>query len=143
SLLSCLTAASYRAPVWGCAMFMFAGSVALSWIDFVIWISRKRKRELDMAIGIAEHQATLCARCEQLQNIASANAVGQQTSTISMARVNRSEDNPDSIWPVRWIMVIEFFVASAFIWLWMCELGSVEGISYFDRILTVLRAYAT
>jgi len=109
------------------------GSATIALLDLCVW--GKKKHEEELTIVCEAQTRTICRRCEEAID----------AITIHAHRTADENEPPEhkTVWPVKWLMVVEFFLILALIWMWFTELAvTMNRHYYYDYDPVSFTAYA-
>ncbi|KAK5309476.1 hypothetical protein LTR70_010256, partial [Exophiala xenobiotica] len=132
SFLTLLSTRADTASVWACGTFAMVFSAKIAVFDLCVWVKKKHEEELTIVREVQTR--AICRRCEEAMDAV----------TLHADRTADENETPEhkTVWPVKWLMVVEFFLTLALIWLWFCELAVTLNRSYYYANGSVLMAYA-
>lgn len=121
------------APVWACGILAMVVSAKITILDLCMWVKKKHEEELTVAKEVQTR--AICWSCREAIHAVTPHAD------------HRVDDNepPEhkTMWPTKWLMIVEFFLTPALIWLWFCELAvTMNGYSYYDHGSVAFNVYA-
>ncbi|MBA7491866.1 hypothetical protein ES702_02414 [subsurface metagenome] len=132
-----MAANAYASGVWDLAGMALVASALLALVDLIIWVCRKyeerTKRERDRGV---------CRVCsgwvdgggeDNGGNVAAAAFSSPQQGTVVDITTRAEDGGGDGDkpkWPVRWIMILDFLMTGALLWMLVNEFIVVGAMSY-------------